>query len=158
MPRDSQRERVYQAEYRLRSLFSTAEQIRNPVVELDGITLTLPPEGKFADLESIQVYVDKVIGTSGVVTVRERRSASYAHYQHYNRTIAVRDARWAMREIVLLHELAHHFTGVEHSGSAASHGPQFVAVFTDLLGRVMGPEAGLAYRVLCKHEGVKEGV
>jgi putative metallohydrolase (TIGR04338 family) len=151
--RDSQREKVYQAEYRLRDLFDTAVKIGNPEVELDGIRLTLPPEAKFADMASIQAYVDRVIGT-GVVTVRERRSAQFAHYEPHNQVIAVPDARWAMREIVLLHELAHHVTHTEHMGMA-SHGPEFVYQFAELLGRVMGAEVGLAYRILCGHSGVK---
>ena len=158
MTRDSQRERVYQSEFRLRSLYDNAVALGNPVVELDGISLTLPPEGKFGCVESVQRYVDRVVG-AGVVGVRARRSTRQAHYEPFTRTIAVPDGRdrWAMREIVVLHELAHHLTRSEHCGVAA-HGPQFVSVFGDLMGRVMGAEVQLAYRLLCSHEGAKERV
>ena len=157
--RDSQREKVYQAEFRLRDLYDTAVQIENYAVELDGIRLQLPPEAKFASIASIQSYVDRVIG-KGVVTVRERRGAAFAHYEPWSRTVAIntqlkRD--WACREIVVLHELAHHMTRSDHTG-VASHGPQFVGAFTQLLSDTMGPEAGLAYRVLCNHSGAKESV
>lgn len=155
--RDSQRERVYQAEFRLRGLYDTAELIGSRVVELDGVTLTLPPEAKFASIDSLQRYVDAVTGMVGEVRVRDRRTAHHAHYEAHSRTIAIPDRRvgWAMREIVVLHELAHHYTRTEHEGVAA-HGPEFVNTFADLLGRVMGPETALAYRLLCSHSGAKE--
>lgn len=149
--RDSQREKVYQAEYRLRDLFETAEAIGNPQVELDGIRLVLPPEARFASVDSVQHYVDRVIGTPGKVRVRERRGQAKAHYQYGEIAIPVLD-RWALREVVVLHEVAHHLSlGHGHDGV-------FVATLTDLLGRVMGPEVALAYRILCAHEGAEEGV
>jgi putative metallohydrolase (TIGR04338 family) len=42
-----------------------------------------------------------------------------------------------MREIVVLHELAHHLT--RHT--APSHGADFRSAFLDLLERVLAPEA-----------------
>lgn len=54
------------------------------------------------------------------VTVRPRRGAARAHYEFDTGTIALPDRRvggeWALRELVLLHELAHHLTvpGDEH--------------------------------------------
>lgn len=155
--RDSQRQRVYDAEFRLRGLYDTADVIGSRVVELDGVTLTLPPEAKFGCLDSLQRYVDAVTGAVGEVRVRDRRTAHHAHYEAAGRTIAIPDRRvgWAMRELVVLHELAHHYTRTEHSGVAA-HGPEFVNTFADLLARTMGPEVGLAYRILCAHAGVKE--
>lgn len=154
--RDSQKQRVYEAEYRLRELYDTAEQISNREVTLDGIRLTLPPEAKFASIASMQTYVNRVVGKDAVC-VRERRGDSLAHYEPWSKTIAVNTEgrRWACREIVVLHELAHHLTRSEHSG-CAGHGPEFVATFTQLLADTMGPEVGLAYRVLCSHSGAKE--
>lgn len=147
--RDSQRQRVYEAEYRLRDLYDTTEKIGNPVIELDGITLTLPPEAKFGCIESLQRYVDRVMPG---VTVRARKGESHAHAEVATRTIAIPDYtnRWAMRETVILHELAH-----LSSSTGAAHGPEFVKAYTELLGRVMGPETALTYRILCHHHGVK---
>jgi putative metallohydrolase (TIGR04338 family) len=147
---------MYQAEYRLRELYDNTVALGNPVVELDGITLTLPPEAKFASAESLQRYVDRAVGPRQIM-VRIKRNGS-AHYERYTRTIAIPDTRcgWAMREIVVLHELAHHLTHNQHV-DAASHGPEFAATFIDLLARVMGGEAALALRVLCKHSGAREG-
>ena len=146
--RDFQRSKVYAAEFRLRDLYDIATRNDNPVVELDGITLTLPPEAKFGSIESLQRYVDRVLPN---VTVRAYRGESHAIAYSLRREIAIPDYtnRWAMREIVVLHELAHIETDV------SGHGPEFVTTFTDLLGRVMGPEAALAYRILCDHAGVK---
>jgi len=158
--RDSQRQRVYQAEFRLRDLFDIAERISNREVTLDGIRLQLPPEAKFASIASIQSYVDMVVG-KGRVSVRDRQTGHAAHYEPWSRTIAINTdgSRWALREIVVLHELAHHLTHSEHgSWLCAAHGPEFVATFTQLLADIMGPEVGLAYRVLCSHEGAKERV
>lgn len=157
--RDSQREKVYQAENRLCGIYDNAEQIGHRMVTLDGCDLTLPPEAKFGCIESIQRYVDTVVGR-GQVTVRERRGASVAHYEPWSHTIAIPNGRdrWACREIVVLHELAHHRTRSDHSGGVAAHGPEFVAALTQLLTDTMGPEVGLAYRVLCAHSGAKETV
>jgi len=155
--RDSQRQRVYDAEIRLRELFDVAERIENREVTLDGIRLQLPPEAKFACLSSIQSYVDTVVGR-GRVKVRERKGGTRAHYEPWTKTIAISmsGTRWQLREIVVLHELAHHLTRSEHTTNCAAHGPEFVATFTQLLADTMGPEVGLAYRVLCSHEGAEE--
>lgn len=157
MPRDSQRERVYQAEFRLRELYNNAVRIENPVVELDGISLTLPPEGHFASLDSLQAYVDRVMPG---VRVRARQGTKAAHAEPWNMVIAIPDQRcgWAMREIVVLHELAHIESRTEHGSGHAAHGPAFVASFIELLSITIGPEVGLAYRVLCGHSGAKSHV
>lgn len=154
--RDSQRERVYQAEFRLRSIYDNIEQIGNPTVELDGIRLTMPPEAKFASIESVQSYCDRVldlINCAQPISVRERRGTAKAHYEwsfNGGGVIAVPmvGSRWALREIVVLHELSHHLA------PGAKHGPGFVTVMNDLLGRVMGPEVSLAYKILCTHQQV----
>ena len=72
------------------------------------------------------------------------------------RVIAVPDGRnrWAMREIVVLHELAHHVTRM-HNGGVAAHGPEFVSEFIDLMSAVMAPQVALAMRMICDIEGVK---
>jgi putative metallohydrolase (TIGR04338 family) len=56
-----------------------------------------------------------------------------------------------MRELVVLHELAHHLD----SGGGPAHGPAFVATFCELAAAVMGPEVGHVLRVVYSKEGVR---
>lgn len=159
--RDSQKQRVYEAERRLRTMLDNCAESGNPTVELNGIRLTLPPEARYGSVQSVQTYVDRVLAHPAVidrwparsrqgVRVRPRRGDRHAHYQWGE--IAVPDGRnrWAMREVVILHELAHHFAPLD------AHGPGFVAVFIELLSTVMAPEVGLALRLLCAAGDVKE--
>jgi putative metallohydrolase (TIGR04338 family) len=87
--------------------------------------------------------------------VRERRSAGAAHYENRDGTgvIAVpnRDtADWALRELVVLHEVAHHLCQAE-----PPHGPEFVATICELTELVMGPELGHVLRVVYAKQGVR---
>ncbi len=125
-----------------------------------GVPLTLPPEARFGSVDSVQAYVDRVLGP-GEVRVRARAGATGAHYERgadRRPTVAVpagRDGAWALRELVVLHELAHH--GAPSDAAAAAHGPEFTAAFVDLAARVMGPEAGLALRIVYAESGVTIG-
>ena len=162
--RDSQRSRVYAAEEFVRTLFDRAAQHSSRTIDFFGAQLTLPPEGRFASMPSVQRYVDDVLALPAVIarwpgpgplTVRARRAASAAHYENSSGTgiIAVPDrnsADWAMRELVLLHEIAHHLTP-----EGPAHGPGFIATFCELAGLVMGPEVGHVLRVVYAKEGVK---
>ena len=159
---DFQRKRVYEAEYVLRGLFTRATASENPVVTVAGITVTLPPEANFGSLESIQAYVDRVLAHPAVlarypwvegnrITVRRRRGATKAHYERGPRVIAIPDqVNWAMREVVVLHEIAHHL-------SWDGHGPGFADAFVTLLDAVMGPEAALMLRIAYDDGGVQVG-
>lgn len=153
MTRDSQRQRVYDAEHLLAHFYTTAVEIDNPVITVGGVTLTLPPEAKFGSVESVQSYVDRVRALPSLahyprasisVFVRARNGDRKAHYENARATIAVPDGRnrWAMRELVVLHELAHHLAWGD------AHGPRFAAAYLDLLGAVLGPETELAQRIL----------
>lgn len=163
--RDSQRSRVYAAEEFVRTLFDRAAQHSSRSIEFFGTRLTLPPEARFGSMESVQRYVDDVLALPAVVsrwtspgplTVRPRRAATAAHYENRGGTgvMAVPDrntADWAMRELVVLHEMAHHLD----DGGGPSHGPGFVATFCDLATLVMGPEVGHVLRVVYAKEGVR---
>jgi putative metallohydrolase (TIGR04338 family) len=162
-PRDTQRAKVYAAEGFVRTVFDRAGEHGNRVVDFFGTQLTLPPEGKFASAASVQRYVDEVLAHpavhqrwpgAGALTVRPRRGATAAHYERSddNATIAVPDRRdtWALRELVVLHEIAHHLSHAE-----PPHGPEFVATFCELAGAVMGPEVGHVLRVVYAKEGVR---
>ncbi|OBI17108.1 hypothetical protein A5712_24705 [Mycobacterium sp. E2327] len=162
--RDSQRAKVYAAEDFVRTLFDRAAEHGLPSVEFFGTQLTLPPEGKFGSVASVQRYVDEVLALPSVrrrwpgvspLRVRPRRAATAAHYENHDGagTIAVPDrdtADWALRELVVLHEVAHHLCRAE-----PAHGPEFVATICELAELVMGPELGHVLRVVYAKEGVR---
>lgn len=156
-PRDTQRAKVYAAEEFVRTLFDRATEHGNNVVEFFGTQLTLPPEGRFATVTAVQRYVDEVlahVGADRPLTVRARRGVTAAHYERSDdgATIAVPDHRstWALRELVVLHEIAHHLSEAE-----PPHGPEFVAAFCELAEAVMGPEVAHVLRVVYAKEGVR---
>jgi putative metallohydrolase (TIGR04338 family) len=162
-PRDTQRAKVYAAEEFVRTMFDRAGEHGNRVVDFFGTQLTLPPEGRFASAPSVQRYVDDVLAhpavrarwpAAAVLTVRARRGVTAAHYERSDEgaTIAVPDRRstWALRELVVLHEIAHHLCDAE-----PPHGPEFVATFYELAEAVMGPEVAHVLRVVYAKEGVR---
>lgn len=152
--RDSQRARVYAAEQFVRTMFDRAAQHSSRAIDFFGTSLTLPPEAKFGSVDSVQRYVDDVVTRLGArpVAVRPRRGATAAHYELSDgkAVIAVpeRDT-WALRELVILHELAHHLSQAD-----PPHGPDFVATHVELCEAVMGPEVGLVLRMVYGKEGV----
>ncbi len=162
--RDVQRAKVYAAEGFVRTLFDRAAEHSARGIDFFGTSLTLPPEARFGSLEGVARYVDEVLAlprvtqrwpAAGALAVRSRRGATAAHYENTDGTgiIAVPDRRpadWAMRELVVLHEVAHH---LQPAGSA--HGSGFVDTFCELAELVMGPEVGHVLRVVYTKEGVK---
>ena len=162
--RDSQRAKVYAAELFVRTLFDRAAQTGRRSVEFFGTGLTLPPEARFGSVVAVQRYVDDVMALStvrarwsdaSVLAVRARRGTTAAHYEKLGAAgiIAVPDRRgvdWALRELVVLHEIAHHL-----SDARPPHGPEFVATFCELAEMVMGPELGYVLRVVFAKEGVR---
>ena len=163
--RDTQRSRVYAAEEFVRTLFDRVAQHSSRAIDFFGAQLTLPPEARFGSIQSVQRYVDDVLALpavadrwtpTGALQVRPRRAAAAAHYEKRSGTgvIAVPDrntADWAMRELVLLHEIVHH---LDDTGGAA-HGSGFVATLCELAALVMGPEVGHVLRVVYTKEGVR---
>ena len=161
--RDTQRAKVYAAEEFVRTLFDRAGEHGNRAVEFFGTNLTLPPEARFASVETVQRYVDDVLALR---PVRERwpgadtadratrRGLTAAHYERDDdgAAIAVPERRtgWALRELVVLHEVAHHLCDAD-----PPHGPEFVATFCELAEAVMGPEVAHVLRVVYAKEGVR---
>lgn len=139
--------------------------VDRPSLQVAGSTLTLPAERKFASLESVQRYVDAVLALPRVraehptraaapITVRRRRGNSQAHYEFTSATLALPmglgEAGWAMRELVVLHELAHHLCG----DAVARHGPQFRRTLLDLIDAALGPEVRLLLYVTYVDVGI----
>ncbi|MFZ0902827.1 MAG: TIGR04338 family metallohydrolase, partial [Mycobacterium sp.] len=162
--RDWQRSKVYAAEEFVRTLFDRAAEHRSVSVQFFGEQLTLPPEARFASVPAVQRYVDEVLALPAVrrqwpnvapLKVRARRAATAAHYENRDGAgvIAVPDraaAGWAMRELVVLHEIAHHLCDAQ-----PPHGSQYVATLCTLAELVMGPELGHVLRVVYAKEGVR---
>ncbi|WP_227979136.1 TIGR04338 family metallohydrolase [Nocardia spumae] len=168
-PRDSQRSRVYDAEGLVRRMFDRADEFGARTIELLGSTITLPIERKFASVESVQTYADRVLALNWVrarwvraaapLTVRARAGATAAHYETGRAVLAVPlhtgGTAWALRELVVLHELAHH---LEPPGAErAPHGPEFCTRYLDLLDGVIGPEAALLLRTTLHDCGARIG-
>jgi len=163
MTRDAQRAKVYAAEHFVRTMFDRAAERHNRVVEFFGTQLTLPPEARFGSVEAVAAYVDEVLALPAVrsawpgrgsVRVRARRGATAAHYERTGdeAVIAVPEGRtvWALRELVVLHEIAHHLCDAQ-----PAHGPDFVATLPALAGAVMGPEVAHVLRVTYAKEGAR---
>lgn len=172
--RDTQRAMVYDAEQLVRSVFDRAAEFGQRTVEVHGSRLTLPVERKFASVDSVQQYCDRVLALGWVVAsweragvpirVRARAGNIAAHYESGQAVLAVplhgqTSARgrtaWALRELVVLHELAHHLE--PQPTAVAAHGPEFCARYVDLADGVIGPEAGLLLRLTFHDSGVRLG-
>ena len=158
--RDLLRSRVYSAEDQWSAMLD-----RGGVVDFFGSTLVISPQRRFADIDSMQRYVDAVLdldavrsrcGSLRAVRVRARQGQQRAHYACPEPVIAIPTVqRWAGRESVLLHELTHHVRCCGMGDPAwASHGPGFVETLLWLVGVVMGPEQALVLRSSLHNAGV----
>ncbi len=175
MARDTQRSRVYEAETLVRTMFDRADERGLRTVDVAGSTLTLPIERKFASIDSIQRYVDEVLRldwvreswpNAGGVNVRERSGTGSSHYERDTRTIAIplhrHNRAWALRELVVLHELAHHLGGHHNGGNdngadEPAHSGAFVDRFVTLVTEIVGQEAGFLLRAMMLENGVRIG-
>ncbi len=163
--RDSQRSKVYDAQHLVMRVFDRSADF--PTMDVAGSRLTVPVERKFGAVQSVQTYVDALLGLGWVrqtwpratlpVTVRIRAGDQAAHYERLSSTMAVPGhiggTAWAMRELVILHELAHH---LDPTGEPA-HGPGFAGILLELIGEIIGPEAALLMRVTMGDVGVEVG-
>ncbi len=161
---DFQRQRLYDAELFVCNTMTSLAQVDVPTFDFYGSSLLVPLERKFGDLEGVQRYVDGILALNWVrtlwpeksilpVKVRARRGTNVAHYE-FPGVIAVPPHKgglsWAMREIVILHELSHHFAR-DH------HGPKFASTFLHLVKELMGPEVGLILTDAFTRNGVQFG-
>ncbi|MEV0948579.1 TIGR04338 family metallohydrolase [Rhodococcus sp. NPDC049939] len=169
-PRDTQRAVVYDAETLVRNMFDRADERGLRVVEVMGSQVTLPVERKFASIESVRAYVDRVLALNWVrstwpraaipIRIRARSGNSASHYESDCATIAIPGHRngkaWAFRELVVLHEVAHHLdpSDPEHP-MASPHGPGYVDCYLTLVGEIIGPEAAFVLRATYLAGGVQ---
>ncbi len=159
---DPQRARVYEAEGVLSRMIDRRGEF--PIALAFGSRVVVPDDRKFGDIESVRRYVDAVLGLRWVrgaaperarlpVRVRARAGATRAEYELATSTIAVPPhrvgGRWAMRELVVLHEIGHHLVPDGH------HGPAFVSCYLQLVEGVVGSEAGFLLRSTMLESGVE---
>lgn len=163
--RDFQRAKVYGAEHLVHRIFDRSNDY--PVIELAGSHLTLPVERRFGSIDAVQRYVDQVLTLGWIgaawdraalpVHVRERAGSAQAHYQRAGSIMAVPGYRagsgWALRELVILHELSHHLA----PEIEVAHGGKFVDRMLALVDGVIGPEAAFLLRVTMADVGVAVG-
>lgn len=139
--------RVYEAENTLMFMLE-----HGGTAQFMGSSLTLPMERRFGDLDGVRRYLLEVRqrswGFSGTPdpVVRLRRGQTKAHWA--DGVIALPDGvgqkGWAMREVVVLHEYAHHVAW--HVHGATGHGQTFQQVYLELLENAVGPEAAFVVR------------
>jgi len=159
---DPQRARVYEAEGVLARMIDRRTDF--PVALAFGSRVVVPDDRKFGDIDSVQRFVDAVLTLDFVrraaperaalpVRVRARAGATKAEYEFATHTIAVPPhrvgGRWAMRELVVLHEIAHHLA------PEPGHGPAFLACFLHLVGELIGDEAAFLLRSSFLDAGVE---
>ena len=131
-----------------------------------GSSVLLPAERRFGTLEAAAGYAAGVLALPEVRALgevepprlRTRRGARRAHWEPPG-TIALpvppHGEPWALRETVLLHELAHHVGAA--TGRARAHLAPFPALLLLLVQAVLGEEAAFALRVEYGRERVAVG-
>ncbi len=140
---DARRSAVYAAESVVVDMVD-----RSADVAFHGTMLTPEPDRKFGQVADIERYLQWVRGhpwgASDVPlpAVRTRRGDAKATWQAPG-TIAVPDAAWARRELVVLHEYAHHIVWHRSGAVDTNHGPQFCRMFAELVRAAVGPATGL---------------
>jgi putative metallohydrolase (TIGR04338 family) len=139
---DRSRGAVYQAEDSVASVMRRAHR----AVRVGPSVVTLPEEVRFGSLAAIQGFVDAVLADAtgsgqfpdrGPVVVEVRRGFRMATYSQGRIHIPAADprGRWALTRSVVLHEVAHHLTGVP------GHGRAFRRTLVALYDRHIGPGA-----------------
>jgi putative metallohydrolase (TIGR04338 family) len=165
-PRDAQRSRVYRAEDDWAARLDAARQ-GAALASVGGSNLLLPSELRFGTLVAAATYADHVLGLPEVVAVagalaspelRPRRGQRAAHWEVPG-VIALpvppHGEPWALRESVLLHELAHHVG--ETTGRTTGHRAPFPAMVLLLVQAALGEEAAFALRVAYGESDVEVG-
>ena len=152
-----QRARVYAAEDHWAVQLDAAR--RGAVrAQVAGSSVLLPAELRFGDLAAAQDYADAHLAGHGLppVVLRLRRGQRMAHWEPPG-TIALpvpeHGEPWALREAVLLHELAHHLAF--HLDGVLDHGAAYTARMLALVAGALGEEAAFALRVDYGEQGVR---
>ena len=157
---------VYGAEHQWSAVLD-----RGGVVNFHGSHINVPLQKRFADIPSVQRYVDAVLALesireaypkAGPVRVRERRGQAKAHYEPSMATIAIPlEDRMFGCESKVLHELAHHLSvsaGLPSTPTGTRwHGKEFREAMLFLVSAVLGEAAALLLRAGYHASGVRRG-
>jgi putative metallohydrolase (TIGR04338 family) len=129
---------------------------RGGVVDFYGSRIDLPVQKRFGDLVAVQRYADAVLTqpeihaaypAAGPVCVRERAGQRKAHYEPEGAVIAIpMGERWAARESVVLHEVAHHCACSVDATNGVRHGVLFRSTMLTLVAATLGEAAALLLR------------
>lgn len=164
--RDIQRQRLYDAEQQVRRQLDFAAAGARTIT-VAASTLVLPLEVRFGSFDGVQRYIDGVRATEAFqrlfpkaaavpVQLRARRHDRSAHYEPPG-TIALHEPRrgtgWSLRELVVLHEVAHHAAHHDLAPEPA-HGPRYAGAFVRLVTDAVGPETGLLLTTAFAEHGV----
>jgi len=165
--RDAQRTRVYRAEDAWAGRLDAARR-GAAFATVAGSSVLLPAERRLGSLDAAAGYAGRVLALAPVVeavgvvappALRLRRGVRAAHWEPPG-TIALpvpaHGEPWALRETVLLHELAHHVAAA--TGRVVGHRAPFPAVVLLLAEAALGAEAGFALRVEYGEHAVEVGV
>lgn len=128
---DPDRSATYRAEDRLHRWLGAAA----PTVTVDLTTYTPEVEARFVAPADVQAYVDRVLahlGRTEPLRVRPRRGHTKAEYSAGVIAIPPIEAggSWALREAVVLHEIAHHLS--PEGGHDAAFRAAFVRLLEDI--------------------------
>ncbi|GAB2987076.1 TIGR04338 family metallohydrolase [Nocardioides montaniterrae] len=148
MTSDPDKSAVYAAEDQLATWLDRVTPER-PTISVDGAVHEAEVEPRFTDPEAVGRYVEQVLThlrdrgcdyagrEQARVGVRARQGRTKAIYTPEPPTIAVPPfevgGRWALRGLVVLHELTHHLSG------ALDHGADFRTTYLRLLEDIGNP-------------------
>lgn len=141
---------------------------RGGVVDFFGSRIDVPMQLRFADVPSVQAYVDRVLAVeavraaypdAGPLVVRASRSRTRARYLPAEQVIELPGELWAGRESVVLHETAHHLAcsrGIPPARSSSRwHGADFRMAMGVVVSQMLGEPAALLLRAGYDAAGVR---
>lgn len=150
---DYGRSAVYSAENQVSRVVN-----RGGSVDFFGSTLHVPMQRKFGDIEGVVEYLRALRecswghGQTPTPNILPSRSLRKATWVHPNTIRLPTTSDWALTEMVVLHEYAHHVTFYEHD--ATGHGIEFRNCLVDLVSDAIAPEAGLLLTAALDQAGV----
>ncbi|MQA12425.1 MAG: TIGR04338 family metallohydrolase [Pseudonocardiaceae bacterium] len=169
----TQSQLFYRVENIIHDMVDRANAAGDRTVNLFGSQLQLPEERRFGNLEGVQRYIDGVRELNWVrqewperaaVRLRvvprqmkpgrgERLPVLYADGRISMPGDDLRDSEVYRRELVVLHELAHHFA---YHIEANHHGPEFLGVYARLVEEIIGPEMRLLMQMNWYEAGLRQ--
>lgn len=155
-PRDIHRSAVYAAEDLVTALLD-----RGGTVDFHGSHLNVPMQKRFGDLASVRRYLDAVrdcswgAGDTPPPVIRHRKGLTKAHWSAPDSIAIPADAEWAMTEMVVLHEYAHHVTW--HRSGDSGHDRAFCMTMRELVAGALGESAALVLLASYHESGALSG-